>query len=89
MAYNGLREVYNGWCIDANVFPDQGISQQQAMRHVTMQVITNQACAQVYGNSAIVASVICTATTGGRGTCQGDSGGPLDVGSGGSRTLVR
>ncbi|XP_045775053.1 collagenase-like [Maniola jurtina] len=67
---------------------NQGITQNQSLRHVTMQVITNQACANVYGSRVVVASVICTATTGGRGVCSGDSGGPLDVGTGGNRQLI-
>ncbi|CAH2208965.1 jg28020 [Pararge aegeria aegeria] len=53
-----------------------------------MQVITNAACAGVYGPNVVIGSVICTATTGGRGTCQGDSGGPLDIGTGANRQQI-
>ncbi|XP_023947033.1 collagenase-like [Bicyclus anynana] len=65
------------------------IGQNQVLSHVSMQVITNQACANVYGNSVVIASVICTGTNGGRqSVCHGDSGGPLDVGSGAGRQLI-
>ncbi|XP_034834764.1 collagenase-like [Maniola hyperantus] len=82
--------TFAGHTASAAGFGRQGDSNgvQCSLRHVTMQVITNQACANVYGNRVIIASVICTATTGGRGVCQGDSGGPLDVGTGDNRQLI-
>ncbi|XP_046969189.1 collagenase-like [Vanessa cardui] len=65
-----------------------GISTSQSKRHVNMQVITNAVCANTFGNSVIISSTLCTATTGGQSTCGGDSGGPLAIGSGNSRTLI-
>jgi len=41
-----------------------------------LTVITNEECANIYGN-IITSTKICTATTGGMSTCSGDSGGPL------------
>lgn len=47
------------------------------LRQVSNQVITVSACADVYG-SIIDQRIVCTSTTGGKGTCNGDSGGPLN-----------
>ncbi|XP_050347628.1 collagenase-like [Nymphalis io] len=65
-----------------------GISNSQAQRHVSMQVITNAVCSNTFGPSIIIASTLCTATSGGQSTCGGDSGGPLAIGSGSSRQLI-
>ncbi|KAG8233806.1 hypothetical protein J437_LFUL008026 [Ladona fulva] len=46
------------------------------LRFVSMPVMTNQECAQTYGD-VITPSKICTDTQGGRSSCNGDSGGPL------------
>ncbi|KAG8233803.1 hypothetical protein J437_LFUL008023 [Ladona fulva] len=51
-----------------------GISDQ--LRYVSMPVMPNDKCSQVYGD-VITDSKICTDTTGGRSSCNGDSGGPL------------
>ncbi|PZC72392.1 collagenase isoform X2 [Helicoverpa armigera] len=64
-----------------------GISQNQFQSHVSLQVITNAACAQFFGG-IIVSSTLCTGGSGGVGTCSGDSGGPLVLSSGGQRVLV-
>ncbi|XP_068627355.1 brachyurin-like [Battus philenor] len=53
-----------------------GISNNQALHHVTMPVISNLVCRLTFG-STIIASTLCTGTAGGRSTCGGDSGGPL------------
>ncbi|CAG9564993.1 unnamed protein product [Danaus chrysippus] len=54
-----------------------------SLRHVNLQVITNDVCRRTYG-STIIASIICVATPNGRSTCGGDSGGPLAI----SNTLI-
>ncbi|CAH2240265.1 collagenase-like [Pararge aegeria] len=65
------------------------IGQNQLLSHVSLQVITNALCANSYGTSTIVASVICTGTANGRtSTCSGDSGGPLVIGTGAGRQLI-
>ncbi|XP_050347634.1 collagenase-like [Nymphalis io] len=65
-----------------------GISQSQALRHVNLQVITNNVCASTYGTNVIIGSTICTSGAGNIGTCSGDSGGPLAIGSGNNRNLI-
>ncbi|XP_072946885.1 collagenase-like [Epargyreus clarus] len=54
------------------------INNNQALRHVTLTVISNDECRRTFGNS-IIASTICTSGAGNRGTCTGDSGGPLRI----------
>ncbi|XP_015034645.3 serine protease 1 [Drosophila willistoni] len=44
---------------------------------VDLQVISNNECASVYGNTIVNTNIICVRVTDGKGTCQGDSGGPL------------
>ncbi|XP_053622746.1 collagenase-like [Plodia interpunctella] len=65
-----------------------GISNNQFLSEVSLQVITNAVCQQTYGALTVTASVICVATTNGRSTCGGDSGGPLWVWNGNQRTLI-
>ncbi|XP_050344567.1 brachyurin-like [Nymphalis io] len=55
-----------------------GISNDQFLSHVTMNVISNSVCSLAYP-VAIRPSNICTRTIGGTSTCRGDSGGPLVV----------
>ncbi|XP_034826917.1 collagenase-like [Maniola hyperantus] len=64
-----------------------GITNNQALSQLSLQVITNAVCSQTFGNS-IVASTLCVATPGGRSPCPGDSGGPLAIGSGNNRQLI-
>lgn len=64
-----------------------GITQNQFLSHVNLQVITNAACQQTFGNT-VLGSTLCTSGAGGSSTCNGDSGGPLTVSSGGQRVLV-
>ncbi|KAG6459628.1 hypothetical protein O3G_MSEX011499 [Manduca sexta] len=64
-----------------------GISNNQFLSHVSLQVITNAVCQQTFGNT-VAASTLCTSGAGGRSTCSGDSGGPLSINSGGQRVLV-
>lgn len=50
------------------------------MRRAVNQIITNAACAAVYGAAVVNAGVICIETaTSNQGTCHGDSGGVLSV----------
>ncbi|XP_063828693.1 collagenase-like [Ostrinia nubilalis] len=63
------------------------IPNNQLVSWVRLPIITNQACASVFG-PFIFSSTICTNGSGGLGTCQGDSGGPLAVEVGNSRVLV-
>ncbi|KAK8405268.1 hypothetical protein O3P69_001679 [Scylla paramamosain] len=47
------------------------------LRQVSNKIITVSDCEAVYG-SIIDHRIVCTSTTGGKGTCNGDSGGPLN-----------
>ncbi|XP_058815081.1 collagenase-like [Topomyia yanbarensis] len=57
---------------------------------VNIRVISNAACAAVYGSSVVVASTICGtgAQQANQSTCQGDSGGPLTIQEGGASTQI-
>ncbi|CAH2083657.1 unnamed protein product [Euphydryas editha] len=57
-------------------------------QHAQLQIITNDACARVYGPTVVTGSKLCTVTTGGRGICAGDVGGPLSIGELPSRQLI-
>lgn len=80
-SFEGVWSLTSGW----GGIESGGTSSH--LRIVDNVIISNGACAAVYGG-IIIGSTICTATTGGRGTCGGDSGGPLTVGHPGPRTLV-
>ncbi|XP_053690512.1 collagenase-like [Sabethes cyaneus] len=57
---------------------------------VNIRVISNAACAAVYGSSVVVASTICGtgADAANQSTCQGDSGGPLAIQEGGASLQI-
>ncbi|KAG5668459.1 hypothetical protein PVAND_016399 [Polypedilum vanderplanki] len=65
-----------------------GGASSPVLRVVQNPIITNAVCAQTFGTAVVNAAVICTDTTGGRGTCQGDSGGVLSVSQGSGRLQV-
>ena len=48
---------------------DASTSMSPALRTVSIPTISNQQCAEVYGSNLINDGVICTSTTGGKGTC--------------------
>lgn len=70
----GERGTSTGWgrVVD-------GGATSSVLRFVENDIITNAACAAVFGTAVVNADVICIETAGGRGTCQGDSGGVLSV----------
>lgn len=49
---------------------DASTNSSPALRTVSVPTITNQQCANFYSNSTITDGVICTNTTGGKGTCR-------------------
>ncbi|XP_013194532.2 brachyurin [Amyelois transitella] len=59
----------------------------QRLSSVDLTVITNAACAAVFG-PFVHSSNVCTSGVGGISTCSGDSGGPLAALSGGRRVLI-
>ncbi|CAH2064755.1 unnamed protein product, partial [Iphiclides podalirius] len=58
-----------------------GISTSQMLYHVSLRVITNAECLNVYGDPFVISSTLCVSGEGGRNICRGDSGGPLAVGT--------
>jgi len=77
--FAGVMSRTSGWGRTS----DGSSATSAVLRSVDNPIITNAVCAATYGTSTVFAGVICTSTTGGRGTCNGDSGGPLTVADGG------
>lgn len=48
---------------------DASIDISPALRTVSVPTISNQQCATIYGSNLINDGVICTSTTGGKGSC--------------------
>ncbi|XP_031767798.2 brachyurin-like [Galleria mellonella] len=65
-----------------------GISGNQFLSHVQLPVISNGACAAVYGPAVVPSTVLCVSGEDGRNVCPGDSGGPLWLWSGNQRVLI-
>ncbi|XP_052747944.1 collagenase-like [Galleria mellonella] len=65
-----------------------GISNNQILSQVQLQIITNAVCASTYGSNVVVSSTLCVSGAGGRNICSGDSGGPLWLWASNQRTLV-
>ncbi|CAH2083252.1 unnamed protein product [Euphydryas editha] len=58
------------------------------LRQVSVRVIQNFECINIYGPTTVIQSTICTDGTGRRGPCSGDSGGPLIYTFSGTRYLI-
>jgi len=82
--FAGVTATVSGW----GRISDASSATSATLRNVQNVIITNAVCAQTYGTSVVIGSVICMSTAGGRGTCNGDSGGPLTVPSGGARQQI-
>jgi secreted trypsin-like serine protease len=73
--FAGLRGTSTGWGRTTN-----GGATSAVMRRAVNNIITNAACAAVYGTATVNAGVICIETAeSNQGTCHGDSGGVLSV----------
>lgn len=82
----GLPVVAAGYGVTSDA--QLGISVNQVMSHVNLQVITVQQCMAVFGSNFVRDTNICTSGAGGVGICRGDSGGPLVLHRYGRPTLV-
>lgn len=82
--YEGITAKMSGW----GRISDGSSTQSTQLRNAEQPVISNAACAAVFGTDTVISSTICTSTAGGRGTCSGDSGGPLTIADGSSRLLI-
>ncbi|XP_047542893.1 collagenase-like [Vanessa atalanta] len=60
----------------------------QDLRQVTLTVIQNFECANIYGVQSVIGSTLCTSGQGRVGVCTGDSGGPLVFTFSGVRYLI-
>ncbi|CAK1543324.1 unnamed protein product [Leptosia nina] len=67
---------------------DGGANNNDALHQVSLIVIENFVCTDIYGPNVIIDSTLCTSGTGRVGTCTGDSGGPLDFAFQGVRNLI-
>ncbi|KAG6445785.1 hypothetical protein O3G_MSEX004096 [Manduca sexta] len=65
-----------------------GISPNQVLSHVTLQVITNAACRGVFPNNIIDSNLCTNPAANGGNVCSSDSGGPLSATIGGQRVLI-
>nr|AAF71515.1 AiC2 chymotrypsinogen [Agrotis ipsilon] len=83
-SFNGVNAVASGYGLTVD---GGSIGSNQRVSSVTLPVITNAACAAVYG-PWVHNSNICTSGAGGRSTCSGDSGGPLVTTSNNRRILI-
>lgn len=73
--FAGLRGTSTGWGRTTN-----GGATSAVMRRAVNNIITNAACAAVYGTAVVNAGVICIETAeSNQGTCHGDSGGVLSI----------
>ncbi|HMO17233.1 MAG TPA: serine protease [Oligoflexia bacterium] len=79
----GLVSTAIGWGTTSS-----GGSSSPLLLQVDLQVITNNACNTMYGNS-ITAGMVCAGVQGGgKDACQGDSGGPLVIGGTNAPLLI-
>lgn len=73
--FAGFRGTSTGWGRTTNTGATSAV-----MRRAENDIITNAACAAVYGTAVVNDRVICIETgTSNQGTCHGDSGGVLSV----------
>ncbi|CAB3385176.1 Hypothetical predicted protein [Cloeon dipterum] len=71
--FSGTLATVSGWGKPT----DASTSVSDVLRYVSVPVITNTACAGVYGSTVVVASTLCCSGANGLSSCNGDSGGPL------------
>ncbi|XP_045502472.1 collagenase-like [Colias croceus] len=64
------------------------VPQDTVLNHVSLRVMTNAECRNLYGPILVIDSVLCTTAPRGQNTCGGDSGGPLSIGSPSSAVLI-
>ncbi|XP_013197969.1 brachyurin [Amyelois transitella] len=88
---NQLSENFAGSTATASGFgvtsDGSGISTDQFLSHVSLNVITNSVCSYAFP-FILQSSNICTSGVGGIGVCGGDSGGPLVVQRDGRPVLI-
>lgn len=81
--FAGETGIVSGW----GRVSDSSNAVSAELRNTNNTIITNAVCGSTFGGM-VVASSICMATTGGRGTCNGDFGGPLTIAQEGLRLQV-
>ncbi|XP_063828628.1 brachyurin-like [Ostrinia nubilalis] len=86
-----LHQTFEGqWAVAAGFgkTTDSQVGPSAQINQVNLQVISEQACRNVYGANFVFPSTLCTSGLGFVGVCSGDSGGPLFVTRNGQRTLI-
>ncbi|CAG4937885.1 unnamed protein product [Parnassius apollo] len=81
---NDIALITTGWI----TYNAAGISSNQFLSYVNLQVIDHTLCRIVYGSSTVLSSTLCTSGAGGTSTCGGDSDGPLSINNGGNTVLL-
>uniref|UniRef100_A0A2H1VCC5 SFRICE_006521 n=1 Tax=Spodoptera frugiperda TaxID=7108 RepID=A0A2H1VCC5_SPOFR len=80
----GDNAVVSGFGMNPSI---GGVIADQPFSYVSLPVITNDVCAQVFG-SVIQPAIVCTGSVVNKNVCSGDSGGPLAVQRNGNPLLI-
>lgn len=72
-SYEGVKATVSGW----GQTKDDDLNISQNLNFVTLSVVDNKECQNIYGSNVVKDSNICVSTSQEKSACMGDSGGPL------------